>query len=629
MTHRESLVAISDDVRPRDPSSSPPPLDLRHYWDTRLDAAPGVEGVGYRRLGCAYNQWMYRVRSEVFRRLLDDWHLIGRAQKILDVGSGTGHYIREWLRSGAARVVGSDFSDTAIRRLRAEFPGVPIRRLDIGASELPEGLGRYDVVSAFDVLFHIVADDAYQRAIRNCFTCCRPGGYFVFSELFLRRRACVPHMVSRTGAEIEEVLRSAGFVVLEHVPMFVLMNYPADAGAFAKFAWSAMVAPAMVSELAGEVLGRALIPLERRLVRRVAESPTTEIMLCRRPARRSRSTHRSVRYSAAGAASAGRPIASPRRHVALLSSAPDSTMASAGANASRPLPTDESPSRELLVSIGIDCDPDRDAYPARMAWRGVETLPRLLEIEDVRWTFNVRADTQVRDYCGSAGFCWERYQPIWNRALMQGSAVAWHLHYFDRHGRQDVSEPNILENINVGAEALDHPDVVHMGWTFQNDFSLQHLAEVGVRVDYSPVPRMQHAGRSGVDAYDWSRFAYRPQYWHGVRMLPAFSSPDPLLRRRFGTERVIMTTTTSPLLFRRLLRDFFKTGADFFISYFHADELAGAVGGWRNHLYSYRNLVTNIRTLREYGERSGYRVRFVTIRDLAEILFDERRTRHA
>ena len=292
MTIPEVVLGNTEHLALRESRSSAVSLDLRRYWDTRLAATPGLQGVGYLRLGRAYNEWMYRVRTDVFRRLIHNWNLNGRALKVLDVGSGTGHYIREWLRSGAAHVVGSDFSETAIRRLRSEFPGIPIRQFDIGASDLPSKLGRYDVVSAFDVLFHIVDDDAYQRALRNCFLCCRPGGYFVFSELFLRRRTCVKHMVSRSAAEITQALRSAGFIVIDRVPMFVIMNYPADAGTLVKLAWSAMIAPAMVSEWAGDVLGRALAPFERHLVKTLRESATTEIMLCRRPGRLGQRRHR-------------------------------------------------------------------------------------------------------------------------------------------------------------------------------------------------------------------------------------------------------------------------------------------------------------------------------------------------
>jgi hypothetical protein len=141
---------------------------------------------------------------------------------------------------------------------------------------------------------------------------------------------------------------------------------------------------------------------------------------------------------------------------------------------------------------------------------------------------------------------------------------------------------------------------------------------------------MRYVGHGGVDAYDWSRFAYRPQLWHGVRMIPAFSAFDRVLSRRFRTERVMLTMTTRPILYRRLLDDFFASGADFFVSYFHADEIADAVGGWRSrHLYGLDHLRANLRALRQRAERAGYQLRFVTVRELAAILFDEGRTRYA
>jgi hypothetical protein len=233
----------------------------------------------------------------------------------------------------------------------------------------------------------------------------------------------------------------------------------------------------------------------------------------------------------------------------------------------------------------------------------------------------VRADTQIRDYCGTAAYCWERYRDIWDEATRRGSAVAWHLHYFDRAGRQDTSEANVLENIRVGSEALDRPCVVHMGWTFQSDSSIRHLYAAGVRVDYSPLPRVRTAGRNGVDAIDWSGFEYRPTMWHGVRMIPAFTMRHRLLGRRFGSEYVMLTTTTAPVLYRLLLDRFFRTDASFFVSYFHADELVPAVGGWRNHLYSFGNLRRNLDRLSRLAARHRREIRFVTIPELADVLF--------
>lgn len=261
--------------------------DVRDYWEKRLDRNPGYLGVGYTRLGVRYNEWLYRFRSEVFQRCLRDWKLVRAGTRVLDVGSGTGHYVREWLRAGVTDVTGSDLTDVAVSRLSSEFPQVRFRRMDIGGAALPPDLGDFDVVTAMDVLFHIVDDAAYDRALRNVASLLRPGGHFVLSENFLRHgREGISHIVSRSKAEIERGLQDAGFEIVAYTPMFVLMNYPADVsgplGWLAQKAWTVAMLPAMLSEAAGDVMGRLLTPIERRLVRTMKESPTTEILLARK-----------------------------------------------------------------------------------------------------------------------------------------------------------------------------------------------------------------------------------------------------------------------------------------------------------------------------------------------------------
>ena len=255
------------------------------YWESRLRANPGLKGVGYTKLGQRYNDHLYALRSEVFRQLVADHALAGRPLDVLDIGSGTGHYVREWLRAGVKSVTASDLTAVAIERLQQEIPGLNAVRFDATSPDRPAGLGPFDVVTAFDVLFHIVDDAAYERAIRNCFALCKPGGTFIFSEsLPHRSRQAVPHMVSRTLSDVQGLLQRAGFTVVDRRPMFVVMNYPIDAGRLAQLAWTAMAAPCLLSEAYGNLLGRALLPIERRLVRGRTESPSTEIVVCRRPA---------------------------------------------------------------------------------------------------------------------------------------------------------------------------------------------------------------------------------------------------------------------------------------------------------------------------------------------------------
>ncbi len=271
-----------------------PGFQARDYWERRLRDHDSLEGVGYLRLGHRFNRWMYRIRGEVFDRLARQYVASSRPTSTndplvaLDVGSGTGFYVERWLALGA-RVTGVDLTSVAVERLRSRFPDARFLQADIGAplaEPLAGEAGTFDVVSAFDVLFHIVDDTCYRQAIANLARLLRPGGLFLWSDNFLHRSAIrVEHQVSRTLAESEAALAEAGFEVIERRPMFVLMNYPADTRSrLARLAWQALVAPAAVSDRLGGLLGAALFPLERALVRRRRESPSTEVMVCRRAA---------------------------------------------------------------------------------------------------------------------------------------------------------------------------------------------------------------------------------------------------------------------------------------------------------------------------------------------------------
>ncbi len=47
------------------------PFDNKRYWETRLREHYSLAGVGYLRLGRRYNEWMYRVRGDVFDRVVE------------------------------------------------------------------------------------------------------------------------------------------------------------------------------------------------------------------------------------------------------------------------------------------------------------------------------------------------------------------------------------------------------------------------------------------------------------------------------------------------------------------------------------------------------------------------------
>ncbi len=270
----------------------------RDYWERRLRDHFTLEGVGYLRLGRRYNEWMYRVRGEVFDRVVAELGLTGpaaeqtgpraggRVGRVLEVGSGTGFYVNRWLALGAD-VTGVDLTEVAVDRLRDRFPRARFVQANIGESltaPLDGERGSYDAVSAFDVLFHIIDDREYALALTNIASLLKPGGWFLWSDNFVHQPTMrVAHQVSRSLEEITAAVGAAGFEIVRRTPMFVVMNYPADSRSrLRQWAWTALMAPAMVSDRLGGLLGAALYPIERRLVTWRPESASTEMMICRR-----------------------------------------------------------------------------------------------------------------------------------------------------------------------------------------------------------------------------------------------------------------------------------------------------------------------------------------------------------
>jgi 2-polyprenyl-3-methyl-5-hydroxy-6-metoxy-1,4-benzoquinol methylase len=262
-------------------------FDAEAYWQQRLQAHPGLTGVGFTTLGQRYNEWQYRLRRRIFQRAAARLDLEIPSARIVDVGSGTGFYISCWKELGAGRITGIDFTEFAVSRLKTAFPEDEFRRLDIGEAGAFERLGRADVVSCFDVLFHVVDEQRFANALGNIFSTLVPGGWFLFSDVFVHsatRQSCT-HMVSRSLESVETLVRGVGFEIVERTPMFVTMNMPLDArSSLQQWLWRAVTYPAGKSEPYGYVLGAVLYPIDLALTRLLSEGPTTEVMICRKPA---------------------------------------------------------------------------------------------------------------------------------------------------------------------------------------------------------------------------------------------------------------------------------------------------------------------------------------------------------
>jgi 2-polyprenyl-3-methyl-5-hydroxy-6-metoxy-1,4-benzoquinol methylase len=259
-------------------------FDPRSYWESRLDSDWSQLGVGHASLGRSLNAWQYRLRQERFVDAVRQAGFTPQSSRVLDVGSGTGEYIRAWEDLGAADITGLDLTEAAVKRLRGSFPGHRFVQGDI--TETVEALtGSFEAISCMDVLFHVTDDQKYSAALGNVARLLEPGGFLVWSDFFVHgREVNGGHIVWRTLRHAEEAVQRAGLDIVLRRPLFWLMNEPRDTrlpGALA--AWKGAMWLASRNERVADRVGRGLWHLDRRLTTSRIESPSTEIMVCRRP----------------------------------------------------------------------------------------------------------------------------------------------------------------------------------------------------------------------------------------------------------------------------------------------------------------------------------------------------------
>ncbi|WP_432042131.1 class I SAM-dependent methyltransferase [Streptomyces cadmiisoli] len=179
----------------------------RAYWDTRHREHDDLASGGHIGLDRAGNEIFYALRLGALLDLTGDLSGPEAPLFVLDAGCGKGHLARGLARCGH-RVDAFDTSEEAVAHARAEGggPRYAVAALDQWRSAWP-----YDVVLCVDVLFHVLDDAEWARALHNLASLVRITGQLIVTDENTRHR--VPrggYIVHRPLAEYRAHLEPLG-----------------------------------------------------------------------------------------------------------------------------------------------------------------------------------------------------------------------------------------------------------------------------------------------------------------------------------------------------------------------------------------------------------------------------------
>ena len=115
------------------------------------------------------------LEQPAMKRLLPE--MAGRS--VLDLGCGYGHNCMDFVKRGAAEVVGVDISEKMLEIAKTESPNEKIRYINMSMTDI-KSLGRqFDVIYS-SLAFHYIED--FAGFARNMYSVLNSGGWLLFSQ---------------------------------------------------------------------------------------------------------------------------------------------------------------------------------------------------------------------------------------------------------------------------------------------------------------------------------------------------------------------------------------------------------------------------------------------------------------
>jgi len=155
------------------------------------------------------------VMYPIYEQLLRDMKVEVDGGKVLDVGAGSGRWVRFFVqRFNPSHLMGMDFTQASIDLLKKRYSSLPNIQTTFRTADLCEpalDLGqKFDLINVMNVLFHIPEEDRFNTAMRNLANHLAPGGRIVTTEYLPRTTMRTNWMLVRSRYDFEAAVNAAG-----------------------------------------------------------------------------------------------------------------------------------------------------------------------------------------------------------------------------------------------------------------------------------------------------------------------------------------------------------------------------------------------------------------------------------
>ena len=201
-----------------------------HYegaWRTKSDSAAGLGEIAYS------SPIEDAIVYPLYRQMIRDLKVRVDGGDVLDVGSGSGRWIRFFCDSFKPRSLsGTDYTAASVALLRKWFQPdfarpteLSFRQADITDPQLDLGR-RFDLINIANVLFHIPEQNLFAQAMKNLAKHVAPGGTIVTTEYLPRTTMRTEWMLVRDRYTFERSVRDAGLRIVAIKAFGIYANDP-------------------------------------------------------------------------------------------------------------------------------------------------------------------------------------------------------------------------------------------------------------------------------------------------------------------------------------------------------------------------------------------------------------------